>query len=131
MHPSAASNPHGDKKKVAHAFLQVPVRINENAAPSTPYLCFYAATFGPGTVPPILLEGVSNAPTDWEMSQIDLLSKKIPGAADEVRKLVSEDLAALNAMMLEAKIPYIQPPTLGGGGAGRRPPTDDDNDEEP
>ena len=76
------------------------------------------------------IEGASTAPTDWEMSQIDLLSKKIPAAADEVRKLVSDDLAALNTMMLEAKIPYIQPPTLGGGaGGGRRPPTDDDDDE--
>ena len=75
------------------------------------------------------IDGESNAPTDWELSQIDILSKKIPGASDEVRKLVSEDLAALNNMMIEAKIPYIQAPTPGGGGGGgRRPPTDDDDD---
>lgn len=75
------------------------------------------------------IEGSSNAPTEWELTQIEILSKRIPPAADEVRKLVSEDLAALNALMLEAKIPYIQPPTLGGGGGGRRPPTDDNDDE--
>ncbi|MBP6003612.1 MAG: hypothetical protein KA746_09285 [Pyrinomonadaceae bacterium] len=75
------------------------------------------------------IEGASNAPTDWELAQIELLSKKIPGAADEVRKLVSVDLAALNAMMLEAKIPYIQPPTAGGGGGGRRPGMDDYDDQ--
>ena len=75
------------------------------------------------------IEGASNAPTDWELAQIELLSKKIPGAADEVRKLVSVDLAALNAMMLEAKIPYIQPPTAGGGGGGRRPGMDENDDQ--
>ena len=77
------------------------------------------------------IEGTSGAPTDWELAQIEFLSKKIPVAADEVRKLVSEDLAALNALMIEAKIPYIQAPTLGGGpgGGGRRPPTDDNDDE--
>ncbi len=78
----------------------------------------------------VSIEGASTAPTDWEISQIDILSKKIPGAADEVRKLVSEDLAALNTMMLEAKIPYIQPPAgPGGGGGGQRPPTDDNYHE--
>ena len=73
------------------------------------------------------IEGASNAPTDWELAQIEILSKKIPDAANEVRNLISVDLAALNTMMQEAKIPYIQPPTLGGGGGGRRPPTDDDD----
>ena len=73
------------------------------------------------------IEGASNAPTDAEMAQIDILTKKIPPASDEVRKLVSEDLVALNTMMLEAKIPYIQIPAFTGGGGGRRPPTDDDD----
>jgi hypothetical protein len=73
------------------------------------------------------IEGASTAPTSWEMGQIDILSGKIPPAVDEVRKLVTEDLAALNTMMLDAKIPHIQPPTFGGGG-GRRPPTEEDRD---
>jgi len=76
------------------------------------------------------MEGASNAPTAWELAQIELLSKRIPEAAAEVRKLVSDDLAALNALMLEAKIPHIQPPTLGGGGGGRRPGSDDDEDRD-
>jgi photosystem II stability/assembly factor-like uncharacterized protein len=74
------------------------------------------------------IEGSSNAPTDWELAQIEILSKKIPEAAADVRKLVTDDLAALNALMLEAKIPYIQPPA-GAGGGGQRPPTDDHYDE--
>jgi len=74
------------------------------------------------------IEGASTAPTSWEISQIDILTTKIPPAVDEVRKLVTIDLAALNTLMLEAKIPHIQPPTFGGG-AGQRPPTRDDEDQ--
>lgn len=67
------------------------------------------------------IEGASTAPTALEMSQMEVLLKRIPEAADEVRKLVSEDLAALNQMMLDAKIPYVSLPTFGGGqGGGRR-----------
>ncbi len=71
------------------------------------------------------IEGESNAPTDAEMAQMDILSKKIPPASDEVRKLVDEDLAALNTLMLEAKIPYITNPAFTGGAGRRRHPTDD------
>lgn len=74
------------------------------------------------------MEGASTAPTEWEMSQIEILSSKIPPAAEEVRKLVSEDLAALNAMMLEAKIPHIVPPQIPGAGA-RRPGTEEFEDQ--
>jgi photosystem II stability/assembly factor-like uncharacterized protein len=75
------------------------------------------------------IEGASNAPTDFELAQIEVLLRRIPTASDEVRKLVSEDLAALNAMMTEAKIPYVAVPTIGagGGGGGRRPPFEDDD----
>ncbi|MEJ7623281.1 MAG: hypothetical protein WKF34_04765 [Pyrinomonadaceae bacterium] len=76
------------------------------------------------------IEGSSSSPTEWELGQIDILTTKIPAAAAEVRKLIAEDLAALNTMMLEAKVPYIQPPTLGGGGgAGQRPPGLDEEDK--
>jgi hypothetical protein len=74
------------------------------------------------------IEGSSSAPTAWELAQIDALAAKIPPAADAVRQLVTVDLAALNNLMLEAKIPYIAPPAQGGGG-GFRPPTDDDDDD--
>ncbi|MGB4990106.1 MAG: hypothetical protein WBO10_12770 [Pyrinomonadaceae bacterium] len=62
------------------------------------------------------IEGSSAAPTAWELAQIDILAVKIPAAADEVRKLIAEDLVALNAMMVAAKVPYIQPPPGAGGG---------------
>ncbi|MBK8304825.1 MAG: hypothetical protein WBC19_06120 [Pyrinomonadaceae bacterium] len=73
------------------------------------------------------IENTSAAPTAWELSQIDILGTRIPAAADEVRNLITVDLAALNAMMAEAKIPYIPtPPGAGGGGAGgARPPEED------
>jgi hypothetical protein len=65
------------------------------------------------------IEGASTAPTAFEMAQMEILLKRIPEAAGEVRKLVSEDLAALNQLMLDAKIPYVSLPAFGGG--GRRP----------
>jgi len=73
------------------------------------------------------IEGASNAPTDYEMAQIEILAKKIPPAADDVRNLVTVDLAALNTMMNDAKIPHIQPPA-GGFGGGRRGGGDVDED---
>ncbi|MBK7392646.1 MAG: hypothetical protein IPI64_05000 [Chloracidobacterium sp.] len=76
------------------------------------------------------IEGASNAPTDFELAQIEILLKRIPVASDEVRKLVSEDLAALNAMMAEAKIPYVAVPSIGGGGGGGRRPPVEDNDRD-
>ncbi len=77
----------------------------------------------------VAIENSSNAPSDYEMAQIDALAQRIPPAAEIVRKLVSEDLANLNNAMREAKIPYIQPPSLGAGGGGRRPGDDEDSDD--
>ena len=77
------------------------------------------------------IENSSNAPTDYELAQIDALSQRIPPAADAVRKLISEDLVNLNNAMRDAKIPYIQPPTLGGGGGGRRGGDDDEDRDDP
>lgn len=76
------------------------------------------------------IEGASNAPTDFELAQIEILLKRIPVASDEVRRLVSEDLAALNAMMAEAKIPYVAVPSIGGGGGGGRRPPVEENDRD-
>ncbi len=73
------------------------------------------------------IEGTSSAPTDFELAQIEIMLKRIPAAADEVRKLISEDLAALNAMMAEAKMPYVAAPSIGGAAGGRRPPVEDND----
>jgi photosystem II stability/assembly factor-like uncharacterized protein len=75
------------------------------------------------------IENTSAAPTDYEISQIDILTKRIPPAADEVRNLVTVDLAALNQLMIDAKVPYIAPPTGGGAGRGRRGGDDQDSDD--
>src|SRR5204862_1212440 len=77
------------------------------------------------------IEGASTAPTDYEMAQLEFLSKKLPPLVEEVRKLVNEDLAAINNMMNDAKIPHIQPPAGAGGGRGRRGGDDnEDNDDD-
>ncbi len=78
------------------------------------------------------IESTSGAPTTWELAQIDILASRIPAAADEVRKLITVDLAALNNMMIEAKIPHIQAPPGGGGGGpgGARPPEEVGHDEQ-
>jgi hypothetical protein len=77
------------------------------------------------------IENTSGPPSDYEMSMIDALAQRIPPAAEAVRKLINEDLAALNNAMREAKVPYIQPPGFGGGG-GQRPGGDiDDDDDDP
>jgi photosystem II stability/assembly factor-like uncharacterized protein len=73
------------------------------------------------------IDSTSAAPTDYELAQIEILAKLIPPAAEEARNLVTVDLAALNQMMNDAKVPHIQPPSAGGGGRGR-PPGDDDGD---
>jgi hypothetical protein len=76
------------------------------------------------------IENTAAAPTDYELSQLEILSKRIPPAAADVRKFITEDLVNLNNMMRDAKVPYIQPPTLGGGQGGpQRPPNDDDVDD--
>ena len=69
------------------------------------------------------IENTSAAPTDWEMAQIENLSRRIPPAAEDVRKLIVEDLAALQNLMFEAKIPYIVAPPAP---AANRPPSTDE-----
>ena len=75
------------------------------------------------------MEGASTAPTEWELAQIDILTAKIPPAAEEVRKLI-EELNALNQMMTDAKVPHIQPTNIPGRPGAGRPPGVDDNDQQ-
>lgn len=77
------------------------------------------------------IEGTSAAPTEWELAQIQILSQKIPAAADVVQKLVREDLPALNKLMREANMDYIVIQGPAGAGGGRRPPADVDEPFEP
>lgn len=76
-----------------------------------------------------VIDSTSAAPSDYEIAQIDVYSKLVTPAAEEVRALVTE-LGTINQMMIDAKIPYIPPPSLGGPGRGR-PPGDDNDDEDP
>lgn len=65
------------------------------------------------------LEGYTAAPTAWQLDQVRILSSLVPEAAGVVRKLVQEDLAALNKLMNEAGVPHISIPTPGRpGGPG-------------
>jgi len=75
------------------------------------------------------IENTSAAPSDYEMSQIELLSGRIPPAAKEVTNLVTVDLPALNQLMIDAKVPYIPPPSFGGGGGRGRGGDDEDMDD--
>ncbi len=79
----------------------------------------------------VAMENTSGPPTEWEIAQIEILAGRIPGAAAEVRQLITVDLAALNKMAIDAMLPLVQPP-LGGGGQGPGgPPTPPDEIEEP
>jgi photosystem II stability/assembly factor-like uncharacterized protein len=66
------------------------------------------------------LDGNSAAPAASELEEIKVLSDLVKAAGEQVRKLVSEDLANLNKMMREANIPYISA-SSGEGMGGRRP----------
>lgn len=61
----------------------------------------------------------SEAPTAWQKAQVDLLLPKVDEAVAAVRKLLMEDLPALNKLMNEAGVPHIQL-QMPEGGAGRR-----------
>ena len=60
-----------------------------------------------------LMSAVENymaAPTAWQLEQIPILEKQLKEAEPEVRKLVDEDLPALNKLMNEAGMPHIVAP---------------------
>jgi hypothetical protein len=56
------------------------------------------------------LEGYTAAPTAWQLEQIQFLQVKLAEASPPARKLVQEDLAALNKLMNEAGVPHITAP---------------------
>jgi hypothetical protein len=67
------------------------------------------------------LDGYSAAPTATDLEQIKVLSGLMTTAGEQVRRLVSEDLANLNKTMRDAGIPYINADTgEAGGGMCRR-----------
>ena len=65
----------------------------------------------------------SDAPTEWQKQQADILLPKVDELLTAVRGLMT-DLAALNKQMNEAGVPHIQIET-GGGAGGRRPRPED------
>ena len=76
------------------------------------------------------MENTSGPPTEWELAQIEILTKRIPTAAAEVRQLITQDLAALNKMAIDAQVPLIQPPLFGGGQGPRPPGPEEDYEQE-
>ncbi len=67
------------------------------------------------------LEGYTAAPTAWQLEQIRLLQGNLNEAGAVARRLVQEDLAALNKMMNEAGVPHIAVPAGGRPGGGGPP----------
>jgi photosystem II stability/assembly factor-like uncharacterized protein len=64
------------------------------------------------------LEGFTAAPTPWQLDQIKLLQGMLTEAAGTARKLVQEDLAALNKLMNDAGVAHITVPAGARPGAG-------------
>lgn len=67
------------------------------------------------------LEGWTGPPSAAQLEELKLLSGQLQEAGAALRKLVSEDLPALNKLMNEAGVPHINLPMPGGGGQGRGP----------
>jgi len=66
-------------------------------------------------------DGYTAAPTATQRKELDVLSEMLPDASAAVRKLVEEDLPALNKKMNEAGVPHIRierPGRPGGRGPG-------------
>ena len=73
------------------------------------------------------IESFTAAPTATQLEQIKTLQPKLQEAGAAARKLVQEDLPALNKMMNEAGVPHLSLP--GGGRPGAGPPGGDEPDE--
>ncbi len=67
------------------------------------------------------LEGFTAAPSAWQLNEIKLLQTRLNEATPGTRKLVQEDLAALNKMINESGVAFISLPggRPGGGGPAR------------
>jgi photosystem II stability/assembly factor-like uncharacterized protein len=68
------------------------------------------------------IEGYSAPPTATDLEEIKVLTGLVKTAAEKVRALVNEDLAALNKMMRDSGVPYISAQAPAEGGGVRRPP---------
>ena len=53
------------------------------------------------------IEGYTAAPTSQQMTQLEEISKGLAAAMESLKKVMDEDLAALNKMMNEAGVPHI------------------------
>jgi len=69
------------------------------------------------------LENWTAAPNSWQLGEITKISGPLRDAAAQVRKLATEDLAALNKLANEAGVPHIRVAPAAGEPGG--PPTDD------
>jgi len=72
------------------------------------------------------LEGWSGPPSTTQLAEMKLVAAQLKEAGDALRKLVAEDLPALNKLMNEAGVPHINVPMPGGGGQGRGPGDEQD-----
>jgi photosystem II stability/assembly factor-like uncharacterized protein len=68
------------------------------------------------------IENFMAAPTAWQLEQIPILEKQLKDAEPDVRKLVQEDLPALNKLMNDAGMPHIAPAAAGRPGTSTSNP---------
>ena len=59
------------------------------------------------------IDGYAAAPTDRQLTDIDLASTELGPALASVNKLTNEDVPRLNKMMADAGVPYV---SAGPGG---------------
>src|SRR5208283_4027218 len=67
------------------------------------------------------IEGYTAAPTSQQAEELDTVTTLVANGHDGVKKIVDEQLPALNKMMNEAGIPYISPESAAGERRGPRP----------
>ena len=75
------------------------------------------------------IEDYTAAPTSQQTAELDTIAQLVAENHTSVRKVVDEDLAALNKMMNDAGIPHITAGHTGGERRGPRPGDDDDDSQ--